>query len=246
MSLNESRQVAFTDLVHGAALLILPHLTNLSPDSIPSMEQQGTFCAKLFHSFVLSVIMQGKLGIAAEHGFYIRRPSQQVWEAIKEDAGTGWRDMVQPIMKLYADSTDGSYTEEKESALVWNYSQADPDFGHWQVRPAAVSSHFLLRQFVVAGFRVHTSVTCIAAAGLTGCIFHSIENTGKLCGTGWKEHHILFAGGEFGMSLCLAACRMCWMRRPRSPQIMEQIMIWVPSRLRSCWTTWRAYSATSQ
>lgn len=41
--------------------------------------------------------------------------------------------MVQPIMKLYADSTDGSYTEEKESALVWNYSQADPDFGHWQV-----------------------------------------------------------------------------------------------------------------
>lgn len=57
-----------------------------------------------------------------------------MWEAIKEDAGTGWRDMVQPIMKLYADSTDGSYTEEKESALVWNYSQADPDFGHWQVK----------------------------------------------------------------------------------------------------------------
>ena len=83
--------------------------------------------------------LQGKLGIAAEHGFYIRRPSQEVWEAIKEDAGTGWRDMVQPIMKLYADSTDGSYTEEKESALVWNYSQADPDFGHWQVRPGAVS-----------------------------------------------------------------------------------------------------------
>ncbi len=78
-------------------------------------------------------MVQGKLGIAAEHGFYIRRPSQEVWDAIKEDAGTGWRDMVQPIMKLYADSTDGSYTEEKESALVWNYSQADPDFGHWQV-----------------------------------------------------------------------------------------------------------------
>lgn len=78
-------------------------------------------------------LLQGRLGIAAEHGFYIRRPGEEVWDALKEDAGTGWRDMVQPIMKLYADSTDGSYTEEKESALVWNYSQADPDFGHWQV-----------------------------------------------------------------------------------------------------------------
>lgn len=41
--------------------------------------------------------------------------------------------MVLPILKVYADSTDGSYTEEKESALVWNYSNADPDFGRWQV-----------------------------------------------------------------------------------------------------------------
>ena len=82
-----------------------------------------TFCA----------MVQGKLGIAAEHGFYIRRPGEEDWEAIKEDADSAWRDMVLPIMKVYADSTDGSYTEEKESALVWNYSNADPDFGHWQV-----------------------------------------------------------------------------------------------------------------
>lgn len=79
--------------------------------------------------------MQGKLGIAAEHGFYIRRPGETRWDALKEDDGNGWREMVQPIMKLYAESTDGSYTEEKESALVWNYSQADPDFGHWQATP---------------------------------------------------------------------------------------------------------------
>ena len=31
------------------------------------------------------------------------------------------------------ESTDGSYIETKDSALVWNYRDADPDFGSWQV-----------------------------------------------------------------------------------------------------------------
>jgi trehalose 6-phosphate synthase/phosphatase len=31
------------------------------------------------------------------------------------------------------ESTDGSSIEAKESALVWYYKDADPDFGSWQV-----------------------------------------------------------------------------------------------------------------
>ena len=34
---------------------------------------------------------------------------------------------------MYTESTDGTYIEVKESALVWHYSDADPDFGSWQV-----------------------------------------------------------------------------------------------------------------
>ena len=82
--------------------------------------------------------MQENLGIAAEHGFYIRWPGEEEWDALKEDADYSWRDMVLPILKVYADSTDGSHTEEKESALVWNYSNADPDFGRWQVRKSFI------------------------------------------------------------------------------------------------------------
>ena len=37
-------------------------------------------------------------------------------------------------MQIYTESTDGTYIEVKESALVWHYSGADPDFGSWQVR----------------------------------------------------------------------------------------------------------------
>ena len=31
------------------------------------------------------------------------------------------------------ESTDGTFIEERESSLVWNYRDADPDFGSWQV-----------------------------------------------------------------------------------------------------------------
>ena len=36
-------------------------------------------------------------------------------------------------MQVYTESTDGTYIEVKESALVWHYAGADPDFGSWQV-----------------------------------------------------------------------------------------------------------------
>lgn len=37
-------------------------------------------------------------------------------------------------LQVYTESTDGTRIEAKESALVWHYRDADPDFGHWQVR----------------------------------------------------------------------------------------------------------------
>ena len=37
-------------------------------------------------------------------------------------------------MQLYTETTDGSNIEAKESALVWNYQYADPDFGFCQAK----------------------------------------------------------------------------------------------------------------
>lgn len=37
-------------------------------------------------------------------------------------------------MKLYTESTDGSYIEPKESALVWHHRDADPGFGSCQAK----------------------------------------------------------------------------------------------------------------
>lgn len=37
-------------------------------------------------------------------------------------------------MKLYTETTDGSSIETRESALVWDYQYADPDFGSCQAK----------------------------------------------------------------------------------------------------------------
>lgn len=45
-----------------------------------------------------------------------------------------WKRIAEPVMRSYTEATDGSYIETKESALVWHYHNADPDFGSWQAR----------------------------------------------------------------------------------------------------------------
>lgn len=37
-------------------------------------------------------------------------------------------------MKLYTETTDGSTIDNKETALVWSYEDADPDFGSCQAK----------------------------------------------------------------------------------------------------------------
>ncbi|KAL6772144.1 TSPSP1 [Auxenochlorella protothecoides x Auxenochlorella symbiontica] len=75
-----------------------------------------------------------RLGLAAEHGFYWRPPGSEAWSTQDPEARFDWRDIVLPILQVYKESTDGSYIEAKESALVWHYHDADPDFGSWQAK----------------------------------------------------------------------------------------------------------------
>lgn len=74
------------------------------------------------------------LGLAAEHGFYWRRAPGEPWRTQDPEARFDWKDIVAPILAVYAESTDGSWIEVKESALVWHYADADPDFGSWQAK----------------------------------------------------------------------------------------------------------------
>ncbi|RAL50326.1 hypothetical protein DM860_008000 [Cuscuta australis] len=75
-----------------------------------------------------------KLGIAAEHGYFLRWSGDEEWETCGQSTDFGWKQIAEPVMKLYTESTDGSSIETKESALVWHHSDADLGFGSSQAK----------------------------------------------------------------------------------------------------------------
>jgi trehalose 6-phosphate synthase/phosphatase len=56
------------------------------------------------------------------------------------DAGVNyaWKDQTLQILRLYEQSTPGSFVEEKKTSLVWHYRNTDPEFGAWKAHQLAV------------------------------------------------------------------------------------------------------------
>nr|GLL22832.1 probable alpha,alpha-trehalose-phosphate synthase [UDP-forming] 7 [Ipomoea trifida] len=75
-----------------------------------------------------------KLGLAAEHGYFLRRSQDHDWELSGQGSDFGWMQLAEPVMQSYTDATDGSSIEKKESAIVWQYRDADPGFGFSQAK----------------------------------------------------------------------------------------------------------------
>ncbi|TKY50882.1 Alpha,alpha-trehalose-phosphate synthase of UDP-forming 5 [Spatholobus suberectus] len=75
-----------------------------------------------------------RMGIAAEHGYFVRTNQNAEWEACVPVPDFEWKQIAEPVMQLYTETTDGSNIEAKESALVWNYGFADRDFGSCQAK----------------------------------------------------------------------------------------------------------------
>ncbi|KAJ0444941.1 putative alpha,alpha-trehalose-phosphate synthase (UDP-forming), Trehalose-phosphatase [Helianthus annuus] len=75
-----------------------------------------------------------KLGLAAEHGCFLRLKRDEEWETCVQIEECGWKQNARPVMTLYTETTDGSTIEDKETAMVWSYEDADPDFGTCQAK----------------------------------------------------------------------------------------------------------------
>ncbi|KAF5956654.1 hypothetical protein HYC85_003879 [Camellia sinensis] len=75
-----------------------------------------------------------KLGLSAEHGFLTRWNKDSPWESCMLAMNFDWKTIALPVMEHYTEATDGSFIEQKESALVWHHQEADPDFGSWQAK----------------------------------------------------------------------------------------------------------------
>ncbi|KAJ6800783.1 alpha,alpha-trehalose-phosphate synthase [UDP-forming] 6-like isoform X1 [Iris pallida] len=74
------------------------------------------------------------LAIAAEHGCFLRLNRDTEWETCVPATDCCWKQIAEPVMKLYTETTDGSTIEDKETSLVWCYEDSDPDFGSCQAK----------------------------------------------------------------------------------------------------------------
>ncbi|KAA8526255.1 hypothetical protein F0562_008542 [Nyssa sinensis] len=61
-------------------------------------------------------------------------PQNEEWEICGQSSEFGWMRIAKPVMQLYTEATDGSSIETKESALVWQYRDADLGFGFFQAK----------------------------------------------------------------------------------------------------------------
>eukprot|EP00250_Pteridium_aquilinum_P003666 c13976_g1_i1 orf=256-2544(+) len=99
-----------------------------------------------------------KLGLSAEHGYFHRWQLHGEWETSIRVSDFSWKEVVEPVLKRYTESTDGSSIEVKESALVWHYQDADPDFGSWQAKELHDHLESMLTNKPVAVKRGHNIV----------------------------------------------------------------------------------------
>lgn len=124
-------------------LLILDYDGALTPivprreDAVPSREliQLLKKLAKLANTTV--VIISGRpqddldkwfgklpIGLAAEHGAFYRMSKDDSWHRVS-GVTQSWKEHVLPILEAAAAKTKGADVEQKNTALVWHYSQAN-------------------------------------------------------------------------------------------------------------------------
>ncbi|KAF0912587.1 hypothetical protein E2562_015277 [Oryza meyeriana var. granulata] len=122
---------------------LMPQAINKSP-STNSVETLTSLCRDTNNKvFLCSGFEKGtlhdwfpceNLGLAAEHGYFLRRSRDAEWETSIPAADCSWKQIAEPVMCLYRETTDGSIIENRETVLVWNYEDADPDFGSCQAK----------------------------------------------------------------------------------------------------------------
>lgn len=67
-----------------------------------------------------------------QHTLFTGNKSTQGWLALIDEVESPWRDTIRPLLQYYTKHTPGSFIEEKEINMSWNYTNSDPVFGAWQ------------------------------------------------------------------------------------------------------------------
>lgn len=76
----------------------------------------------------------GSLGLTlvGEHGYRFKTPGNRDWHLLNPHVNVSWKENMLPHLIQASRLTPGTHVEEKQSALVFHYRKADPEFGDWR------------------------------------------------------------------------------------------------------------------
>lgn len=77
----------------------------------------------------LFLLVKGGVAVASHSG---SPTATGKWKTIMEVGDQSWKDSAKLIMDIYTQRTHGTYIEQKGNALIWQYRDADPEFGFLQ------------------------------------------------------------------------------------------------------------------
>jgi len=67
------------------------------------------------------------------------------WQTLTEIGDQTWKESARLMMNIFAQRTHGTYVEEKGNALIWQFRDADPEFGFLQSKELEVHLKQILR-----------------------------------------------------------------------------------------------------
>lgn len=74
------------------------------------------------------------LTLVGEHGYRWLNGGEGEWELFNPHVDIEWRHQIREHLEEAALLTPGTHVEEKQSAVVWHYRKAEPEFGLWRAR----------------------------------------------------------------------------------------------------------------
>ena len=76
--------------------------------------------------------------------------SRKPWTVLVDQVDSSWRETIRPLFHHYLERTPGSFIEEKEINLTWDYSNADHEFGSWQAAELQINLEKILSHMAVS------------------------------------------------------------------------------------------------
>ena len=86
------------------------------------------------------------LGLVAEDGALIRVTQRHAWELIPDVSGS-WKNMVEEVVDSYVARIEGAVCEVKDTSIVFQYRNADPEYGEWLANELISQLEMVLKSY---------------------------------------------------------------------------------------------------